>query len=195
MTKEELIAFEAEVAAAFNAGKICAPIHLHGGNEDQLIEIFQDIADEDWICTNWRSHYHCLLKGVPPDELMAKILAGSSITLNFPEYGIVSSAIVGGSLSIGLGIALGIKLDGGKEFVHCFLGDMTACGGSYHHVVQFSLGHALPMRFIIEDNGLSVCTPTRETWGITSAWALPNIHRYSYTLPWPHSGAGVRVQF
>ncbi len=31
MTKEELIAFEEEIAALFNRGKICAPVHLYFG--------------------------------------------------------------------------------------------------------------------------------------------------------------------
>jgi outer membrane receptor protein involved in Fe transport len=35
LTKQELIDFEKEVAEAFNAGKIRAPVHLSGGNEDQ----------------------------------------------------------------------------------------------------------------------------------------------------------------
>ena len=46
MNKEELIDFEKKVADTFNAAKIRAPIHLHGGNEEKLIEIFQKIKKE-----------------------------------------------------------------------------------------------------------------------------------------------------
>ena len=42
LTKEDLIAFEDEVAARFNAAQIRAPIHLYSENEDQMIEIFKD---------------------------------------------------------------------------------------------------------------------------------------------------------
>ena len=54
MDKESLINFEMEVAETFNSAKIKAPIHLHGGNESQLIEIFKDIKKEDRVFSSWR---------------------------------------------------------------------------------------------------------------------------------------------
>lgn len=194
-TPESLRAFEAEVAKAFNTGRIRAPVHLSGGSEEQIIEIFQEIRSEDWITTNWRSHYHCLLKGVPPDLLMAEILAGRSITLCFPQHRVYSSAIVGGSLPIALGIAKSIKLRGGSERVHAFLGDMTARTGIFHECWEYAYGHGLPIRFVVEDNGLSVCTPTDQVW--EDGRNEPTLRRvtYYYRLPWPHSGAGKRVEF
>lgn len=210
MTREDLIAFEAEVAEAFNAGRIRAPVHLSGGNEDQLIQFFEEheIGPEDWCCTTWRSHYHCLLKGVPRERLMADILAGKSITLNYPEHRVISSAIVGGVIPIALGIAWAIKRDQTHrgnyiqrgDFVlpptnrvFVFVGDMTARGGMFHECVQYANGHGLPIKFVVEDNGISVCTPTAETWGLENLGG--KVHNYSYKLPWPHSGAGHRVQF
>lgn len=194
INKAFLIGFEKDVADAFNAGRIRAPVHLSGGNEDQLIDTFQDIKPEDWVISTWRSHYHCLLKGVPSDELMADILAGHSITLCYPKHRVLSSAIVGGGLSIATGIALGIKRRGGKEKVWAFLGDMAYRGGTFHECVQYANGHALPIRFVIEDNGLSVCTDTMDAWG-QERFFRGKVRVYSYKLPWPHSGAGVRVNF
>ena len=40
MTKSELISFEDHIVDLFEAGKLPYPIHFSGGNEDQLIEIF-----------------------------------------------------------------------------------------------------------------------------------------------------------
>ncbi len=195
MTAEELIAFEADIASEFNAGRIRAPIHLTGNNEIQLIEIFRDIGVDDWVTGSWRMHYHCLLKGVPPDRLKADILAGKSIALCYPEYRIFSSAIVGGSLPIALGIALGIKMRGGPERVWCFLGDMTASTGGAHECSQYANGFSLPIQFIVEDNGLSVCTSTPDVWGFSPGIDQVADERYSYKIPWPHAGAGRRVQF
>ena len=96
MNKRDLETFEKEIAESFNKAQIRAPIHLHGNNEDQLIEIFKSIKSNDWIFSSWRSHYHCLLKGVPPERLKKDILDGKSITLIYPEYKIYTSAIVGG---------------------------------------------------------------------------------------------------
>lgn len=199
MNAEELIAFEADIAAEFNVGHVRAPVHLAGGNEAQLIKIFEEIRGQDWIAVAWRSHYHCLLKGVPPAELKRDILAGRSITLNYPKQRIISSAIVGGVLPIALGIAWAIKRSGEDAKVFTFLGDMTWTSGMFSECSRYAHGHELPIEFIVENNSLSVCTPTWETWGHGYCHSIkepPAPRQYWYKLhPWPHSGAGKRIEF
>lgn len=192
MTAEDLIAFETEVARRFNAGEIKAPVHLYSGNEQPMMEIFQKVAPEDWVCCSWRSHYQCLLKGVPPDELMAEILAGRSIALCFPKYRIYSSAIVGGSLPIAVGLGMAIKRRGGSERVHCWMGEMTSETGIAHETIAYADRWDLPIRFIIEDNRKSVCTDTRKVWNVEM---LTYEASYTYESHYPHAGAGQRVQF
>ncbi len=199
MTASDLINFETDIANLFNAGKIRAPVHLYSGNEEQMIEIFREVRPEDWVCCSWRSHYQCLLKGVPPEEVRAEILAGRSISLCFPKYRVVSSAIVGGILPIAVGVALGLKRRGEPGRVHCFMGDMTAETGIAHECIKYSHNHQLPIRFIVEDNGKSVCTDTRQAWnqaGLTAEQSPhPMVVYYKYQTKYPHAGAGVRVQF
>jgi pyruvate dehydrogenase E1 component alpha subunit len=199
MTREELINFETEIAELFNSGKVRAPVHLYSGNEEQMIEIFRDVRPEDWVLCSWRSHYQCLLKGVPRELVREEILAGHSISLCFPEYRIVSSAIVGGILPIAVGVAMGIKRSGEKARVHCFMGEMTAETGIAHECIKYSYNHSLPIRFIVEDNGKSVCTDTRETWNqpvlTYEKENHPMVVYYKYQTKYPHAGAGVRVQF
>ena len=198
-TPEELIAFEDEVAAAFNAGRIRAPVHLYSGNEVQMIEVFQDVRPQDWVFCSWRSHYQCLLKGVPREQVMAEILAGHSISLGFPEHRIYSSAIVGGVLPIAVGAAMATQRSGENARVHCFMGEMTAETGIAHEAIKYSRNHSLPIRFIVEDNGKSVCTDTRSAWNQPKL-SFENhrdayIHYYRYETRYPHAGAGKRVQF
>lgn len=195
ITRADLIAFEDEIAALFNAGKIPHPVHLSDGNEDALIGVFKNIAWSDWVCGSWRMHYQCLLHGVPADKLKAAIMTGRSIALCFDDYRIVSSAIVGGILPIALGIAMGIKRRGETNRVHCFLGDMTALGGMFHECSTYARNHDLPIRWIVEDNGISVCTDTRAVWGSPTSWASHDVIRYHYKSRYPHAGAGQRVQF
>lgn len=197
MTKDDLIAFEQQVAEAFNAGRIRAPVHLAGGNEDVLIHIFKDIRPQDWVLTQWRSHYHCLLKGVPPDRLMADILAGRSITLTYPQEKIISSAIVGGIFPIAVGLAMGARRQGRDEFIWVFGGDMTFETGIATECMQYCARKGIEnIRFVMEDNGKSVDTPTLEAWGPRSGTVSTELFRmYSYQLPYPHAGAGVRVNF
>ena len=49
------------------------------------------------------------IKGVPVNKLKKEIVKGKSISLCFPKYKIYSSAIVGGSLPIALGVAISLK--------------------------------------------------------------------------------------
>ena len=192
MTAEELIAFEADIAWLFNKGFIRAPIHLDGGNELQLTEIFKKIKPTDYVLCSWRSHYKALLHGIPPAKVKAEIMAGRSIALCVPEHRFFSSAIVGGNLPIALGIALSIKHNGGSDSVWVFVGDMSARTGIFHECQSYAIGHDLPINFVIEDNGMSVCTPTREVWGEGLKWRTQS---FAYELRWPHSGSGKRIQF
>src|SRR5690348_13663736 len=135
---------------------------------------------------------------------MGAILAGRSITLCFPEHRVMSSAIVGGILPIALGLSLIAKRRNEPTRVHCFVGDMTARTGAYHEVAHYACNHDLPLSLIVEDNGKSVMTDNAEVWGDGSRWkdldkSEPDggfaLYAYSYALPWPHAGAGVRVEF
>lgn len=203
MNRDELIAFEEDIAALFNAGKIPYPVHLESGNEDALIEIFMHIHPEDWVFTSWRGHLKALLKGVPPEDLKSAILRGESMALSFPEYRTYGSAIVGGTIPIALGVARAIVLRDSTETVHCFLGDMTAETGIFHECYKYARNHELPIRWVIEDNGLSVCTDTRRVWGSRTLTITDELRRrtgdgtviYEYKSKYPHAGAGKRIQF
>ena len=199
MDRNELIVFENEVAEKFNSGLIRSPVHLYYGNENNIIKVFEKVKKNDFVFCSWRSHYQCLLKGVPKNKLMDAIIEGRSISLCFPEYRIYSSAIVGGNLPIAVGTAMSIKLQDLDEKVFCFMGDMTSETGIAHECIKYSQQHDLPITFVIEDNKKSVMTDTRETWNLRKLSyensTQEKIIYYKYETKYPHAGAGVRVQF
>ena len=220
MIKDELIDFEEEIKALFLEKKIRCPIHLSGGNEDTLIEIFKSVKPEDWVLSTHRSHYHALLKGIPAEWLKSEILAGRSMQIMNPEYRFFSSSIVAGNLPIAVGIALAIKTKGEDRRVYCFNGDMAAETGAFHEAVKYAAGHQLPVTFVVEDNGFSTDTPTAEVWGISPRilrleinyldaqpiiapndffikeyWGEVEVIRYNYSRTFPHVGCGTFVHF
>ena len=200
MNKKDLILFEEGIATLFNSGKIRAPVHLYKGNEEKIINVFKNIRKNDWVFCSWRSHYQCLLKGVPAKEVKKEILAGRSISLCFPKYKIFSSALVGGVLPIAVGTAMSIKYKKEKDYkVYCFMGEMTAETGIAYESIKYSRNFKLPIHFIVEDNEKSVCTDTREVWNQKKlSFEKKNdeyITYYKYKSTYPHAGAGVRVQF
>ena len=199
MIEKDLINFEDNIAKLFNEAKIKSPIHLYSGNEKFLINFFKKVKKNDWLFCSWRSHYQCLLKGVPPQKIKNEIINGKSISLCFLDYKIYSSAIVGGSLPIAVGLALSLKRKKSKNKVYCFIGDMTSETGIAHECIKYSRNKNLPIHFIVEDNRKSVCTDTRKAWSkkkLTYENASDKfVTYYRYKLKYPHAGAGQRVEF
>jgi len=198
-TSEQLKNFEIKVCDLFQQKKILAPVHLYDGNEDQMINIFKNIKSNDWVFCTWRSHYQCLLKGVPEDRLLLDIQNGRSIALCYPEYNIFSSAIVTGVIPIACGVAYSNKLKNSNDHVYCFVGDMTSQTGCFYENYKYSLYHDLPITWVIEDNNKSVCTDTRKTWNTNilnfEGDNNPKIIYYKYQSKYPHAGTGQRIQF
>lgn len=187
--------FELEIAELFNAGAIPYPVHLESGNEEHLIRVFKDIDKEnDYVFGSWRLHLKALLKGVTWHDLKSAIMNGHSMSLRFDEQRVYGSAIVGGSIPIALGAAMGIQRRQGTGKVWCFVGDMTSMTGIFSECLRYAENFNLPIRFVVEDNNLSVCTNTREVWG-SAPPRSPLIEYYQYTSRWPHAGAGKRIQF
>jgi pyruvate dehydrogenase E1 component alpha subunit len=198
-TVESLKNFESEIGDIFNSGKIKAPVHLSDGNEEGLINVFKNVSSTDWVLCSWRSHYQSLLKGVPSDLVKSEIISGRSISLCFPQHRVFSSAIVGGHVSISVGIAMAEKNNNSKNHVWCFLGDMTSETGVAQTSIRYAETHDLPITFVIEDNGLSVLTDTRNVWASThlryEEIKSSKVVSFKYKSKYPHAGAGVRVQF
>jgi len=194
-----LIEFETRIARYFDSGEIPHPVHLASGNEQNLLDIFKGISDEDWVFCSWRSHYHALLKGVEESQLESAIKSGKSIALCFPKNRFYSSAIVAGQIAMAVGAAKAISTSDSSEHVWCFIGDMTSQTGSARVAIEYANNFSLPITFVVEDNNNSVCSDTRKTWGCNSLdyekSPSPNIISYKYESRYPHAGGGKRVQF
>ena len=207
MNKDELIAFEDGIKDLYLQKQIRCPIHLSGGNEEPLIDIFKQVNPGDWCLSTHRSHYHALLKGIPPEWLKAEILAGRSMQIMSAEHHFFSSSIVGGICPIAVGLAMAIKQKGEKRRVFAFIGDMAGESGIFHESVKYARGHDLPAVFIIENNHFSTDTPTAKVWAkrettqkegkvaIIDSWLNGAVFRYSYTRVFPHVGCGEFVRF
>tara|TARA_B100001113_G_scaffold60716_1_gene46105 strand:+ start:738 stop:1328 length:591 start_codon:yes stop_codon:yes gene_type:complete len=194
ITKEDLINFEKKVKEVYEAGKIRAPVHLSGNNEDILIEIFKNVDKNDWVFSSWRNHYHALLHGIEEDELFKKILDGRSMSINSKDRNFYSSSIVGGIIPIALGSAMALKKKKSKNKVWCFIGDMTFETGIFHECYKYAKNFDLPLKFVVEDNNLSTNTPTDLTWNKKSEIPSDIIY-YKYERLYPHHGTGSWVLF
>jgi TPP-dependent pyruvate/acetoin dehydrogenase alpha subunit len=193
--KAGLEQFEKRMADHWEASKIKGPVHLSGGNEEELIEIGKRIKSTDWVFSTWRSHYHALVKGVPSEWLEEEILAGRSITIVSEEYKFYASAIVGAIIPIAVGVALANKRDDKEDKVWCFIGDMAFETGGFYEMHKYVTNYDLPIVFVVEDNGVSTNTPTEATWNNIKRDVPSNVIWYNYEKKWPHYGTGKWVIF
>lgn len=194
-TAAELIAFENRIRDHFAAGELPCLVHLSGGNEEQLIEIFREIRPGDYVFSGHRSHYHALLKGIPAWRVENDILTGKSMFIFSREHRFFTSSILGGCCGIAAGVAAEIKRGGHTERIWCFLGDGACDEGAFWEALNFVEGQNLPCTFVIEDNDRQVDTDkaTRRGSDIVD-WVLGNygcVRRYTYTPTYPHGGAGL----
>lgn len=198
---QDLINFELKVIREYKKGETYGPVHLSGGNEEQLIEIFKQIKPQDWVFSTHRSHYHALLKSKDEEWLLNEIIVNANSShINSRKHKIFTSAIVGGIIPIALGTALAIKLKNGKEKVWCFVGDMASEMGCFTEALKYANSEDLPITFIIEDNCIGCNTPTRKVWKKSACEILeekqdlkkyyPKIIYYKYKRFYPHYGIG-----
>ncbi|MBH30569.1 MAG: hypothetical protein CMG71_01090 [Candidatus Marinimicrobia bacterium] len=194
ITPDQLIDFEIRVKNKYEKGEVKGPIHLAGNNENELITIFQYIHADDWVFVPWRNHYHALLHGYDKEQLFNSIVEGRSMGTNslFPKF--YASSLVGGIIPIALGVSLAIKLKNHDTKVWCFVGDMTMETGIFHEAYKYSKNFRLPMQWVVEDNNMSVHTPTDVAWG--KKQNVPDdVIYYKYEMKYPHHGTGKWVNF
>ena len=188
ITKQNLIDFEKSVIDLYKDNKLPFLFHLSGGNEDQLIEIFKEVKEGDYVISTHRNHYHALLHGIPADELREKILNGRSMFVYDRKRNFFTSAIIGGTVAIAAGIALALKRKESSQKVWCFVGDGTEDNGHLFEAARYVTGFDLPCTYVIEDNNRSVTTTSDERWGKARnpSW-FPCVRKYTYNITWPHA--------
>lgn len=194
MKKQDLIEFEEVVASHWEHGDLPYLIHLSGGNEDFLLEHFEEeVKDGDWIFSTHRNHHHALLSGVPRNELLAKILAGNSMFVFDSSRHFFTSSILAGTCAIAAGVAYSLKESGSDNWVYCFLGDGAEEQGHFYEAVMWVEAQDLPCMFIIEDNDRQVDTSFEERNPNKFKFEMPScVIRNKYKPTYPHAGNGTK---
>jgi len=146
------------------------PFHLYVGQEAVAAGVCAVLKKEDVVFSTHRSHGHYIAKGGDLNKFMAEMYnkvdgccrgKGGSMHLIDTEAGHMgSSAIVGGSIPIGVGAALAFKKQNKKNVSVSFFGDGASDEGVLYESFNFAALFKLPVIFICEDNKLSVNSRT-----------------------------------
>lgn len=157
---------EEAIAERYHEQKMRCPVHLSVGQEAPSAA-FSIVADsEDFAVSSHRAHAHFLAKGGSIESLVAELYgkvsgcskgAGGSMHLADVSKGFMgSSAIVGNSIPVGVGLALSQKMRGESRVTWIFLGDAATEEGVYYESVNFAVLKKLPVIFMCENNDYSV---------------------------------------
>ncbi len=190
---------EEEIALRYPEGQMRCPTHLSIGQEAVAAAAGLAFRTDDLAVSGHRAHAHYLGKGGDVFGLIAEIYGkstgccrgkGGSMHLVDDRVGFVgSTAIVGGTVPIGVGLGYGIKLRKTKQVSGIFLGDAVAETGVFSEAINFAVLKQLPVLFLCENNLYSVYSPLsvrqpdgREIWRMAEGMGIES-----------HSGDGNNV--
>lgn len=154
--------FEERIAALYPEQEMKCPVHLCIGQEAVAAGVCAHLGDEDYLFGTHRSHGHCIAKGLPLRDLAAELYGrvtgcaggqGGSMHLVDAAHRIPgTSAIVGGSIPLGVGAALALDLRGEAGVAVTFFGDGAVDEGAFYESLNFAALKRLPVLFVCENN-------------------------------------------
>lgn len=156
------------------------PVHLCIGQEAVPAGVCENLTREDFVFSNHRAHGHYLAKGGNLREMFAEMYGkvtgcsrgkGGSMHLIDPSVNMLGATpIVGGTISVAVGAALGSVMQNKNNVSVVFFGDAAVEAGAFHESLNFAALKNLPVIFVCENNlysvhsPLSVRQPTREIY-------------------------------
>ena len=160
---------EEAIAERYPEQQMRCPTHLSIGQEGIAAVVGEVLRDDDFAVSTHRCHAHYLGKGGDLKAMIAELYGketgcsrgkGGSMHLIDQSVGFMgSTAIVGNTIPIGVGLGLSISLKGGDQVSCVFLGDGAVEEGVFYESVNFAVLKKLPVLFICENNLYSVYSP------------------------------------
>ena len=163
-------AVEERIAKEYINQEIRCPTHLSIGQE--LVPAIANIffKKNDYVVSTHRSHAHYLSKGGDLEAFIAELygkssgcskgIGGSMHLIDKKVNFMGSSAIVGNSIPLGVGLGESLILKNNKDNVSViFLGDGATEEGVFYESLNYSVVKNLPVLFICENNFFSVYSP------------------------------------
>lgn len=162
-------AVEETIAERYLEEKMRCPVHLSTGQEGVSAAVGLCLKADDFAVSGHRAHMHYLSKGGDLKRMLAEIYGreagcssgkGGSMHLIDESVGFKgSTAIVGGTIPLGVGLGLSIKLRKSSQISVVFLGDGAVEEGVFYESVNFAALKQLPVLFVCENNFFSVYSP------------------------------------
>lgn len=190
---------EEEIANRYSEQEMRCPTHLSIGQELVPSIYAQFVNHEDYAVSTHRAHAHYLAKGGNLKAMIAEIYGkktgcshgmGGSMHLIDKSVGFMgSTAIVGGTIPIGVGLGLSIQIKNEDRISTVFLGDGSTEEGVFYESVNFAALKNLPVIFVCENNLYSVYSnlevrqpKNRKIHELAESMGIKSMHANGYDI-------------
>ena len=154
--------FEEAVVGLFGEHEFMTHFHLYIGQESTGVPLMAALGPDDKIATHHRNHGHVIARGADPKLALAEILgrengfnrgAAGTMHMSDTDRGFIStSAIVGGSISLGTGAGFALKTKGGDAVAIALFGDGALEEGVWYESLNLGALYSLPVVYVCENN-------------------------------------------
>jgi len=160
--------FEERAGEMYARAKVGGFLHLSIGEEATILGSARALRDEDYLISTYRSHGHALVRGTPPENVMAELFGrvdgcsggrgGSMHMFDLARRFMGGYGIVGGNLPIAAGMALASDYQGTEEITLCTFGDGASNQGTFGETLNLAALWKLPVVFMVTNNQFGMGT-------------------------------------
>jgi pyruvate dehydrogenase E1 component alpha subunit len=169
--------FEERAGEMYARAKIGGFLHLSIGEEATIVGSARALRETDYLVSTYRSHGHALVRGTPPEKVMAELFGrvdgccggrgGSMHMFDAQRRFMGGYGIVGGNLPIAAGIALASDYKGTDEVTLCTFGDGACNQGTFGETLNLAALWRLPVVFMVTNNQFGMGTALRRHSAVT----------------------------
>src|SRR5713226_3739535 len=160
---------EERVAEVYPEQEMRCPVHLCIGQEAVPAGVCSNLTREDYAMGGHRAHGHYLAKGGDLAAMIAEFygkasgcsggIGGSMHLMDLAAGFLGATPILGSTIPIAVGAALGSVMRGEDRVTVAFFGDAATEEGAFHESLNFAALRKLPIVFVCENNLYSVQSP------------------------------------
>jgi pyruvate dehydrogenase E1 component alpha subunit len=169
--------FEERAGEMYARAKVGGFLHLSIGEEATIVGSARALRDSDYLISTYRSHGHALVRGTPPENVMAELFGrvdgcsrgrgGSMHMFDLARRFMGGYGIVGGNLPIAAGIALACDYQGSEDVTLCTFGDGASNQGTFGETLNLAALWRLPVVFMVTNNQFGMGTALRRHSAVT----------------------------
>ena len=169
--------FEERAGEMYARAKVGGFLHLSIGEEATIVGSARALRDSDYLISTYRSHGHALVRGTPPENVMAELFGrvdgcsggrgGSMHMFDISRRFMGGYGIVGGNLPIAAGLALASDYQGTEDVTLCTFGDGASNQGTFGETLNLAALWRLPVVFMVTNNQFGMGTSLQRHSAVT----------------------------